>query len=146
MRNDHGSVFKGITKKKAVNHTFWEGAATLGILFLILSAVSYQENNIDDSVSMRLGGGDSTYDILMPLQHGEEITSEITNLHPTLVLQFTIIWVDDSVSFMDQGVIDWDKLTENRTVYEVSPGASKNVTIDDPKIWHLIILLSLIHI
>ena len=41
---------------------------------------------------------------------------------------------------MDQGVIDWDKLTENRTVYEVSPGASKNVTIDDPKIWHLIIL------
>lgn len=145
LRNDHGPMFKGVNKKKAVNHTFWEGAATLVILFLVLSAVSYQENNIDESVSMRLGGGDSTYEILMPLQHGEEITSEITNLHETLVLQFTIIWVDDSVSAMDQGVIDWEELEKiqnekNKPVYEVNPGESVNVTIDDPKLWHLIIL------
>tara|TARA_B110000116_G_C16407975_1_gene390510 strand:- start:227 stop:463 length:237 start_codon:yes stop_codon:yes gene_type:complete len=61
MRNEHGSMFEGVTKKKVANHTFWEGAATLFILFLVLSAVSYQENNVDERVSMRLGGGDSTF-------------------------------------------------------------------------------------
>ena len=41
--------------------------------------------------------------------------------------------------------IDWEELEKiqnekNKTVYEVNPGESVNVPIDDPKLWHLIIL------
>ncbi len=67
-----------------MRHTFWEGAATLVILFLVLSAVSYQENNVDDRVSMRLGGGDTSYEILQSLSYGDEITSRITNMDESL--------------------------------------------------------------
>lgn len=140
MRNDHGPMFKGVTKKKVVNHTFWEGAATLVILFLVLSAVSYQENNIDDRVSMRLGGGDSTYEILTPLSFEDEVTTSITNLDDSLTLQFTIIWVEESVSAMDQGVINWSELEKNQTIYEVGPGDTLDVKVTEPKLWHLVIL------
>ena len=140
MRNDHGKMFEGVTKKKVVNHTFWEGAATLLLLFLVLSAVSYQENNIDERVSMRLGGGDSTYEILSPLNQGEEVTTSITNLDDSFTLQFTIVVVEDSVSAMDQGVIDWSLLESKHTVYFVEPGNTQNVTITDSESWHLIIL------
>ncbi|MBS73358.1 MAG: hypothetical protein CMA91_03790 [Euryarchaeota archaeon] len=140
MRNDHGKMFEGVTKKKVVNHTFWEGAATLIILFLVLSAVSYQENNIDDRISMRLGGGDSTYEILTPLGHGEEVTTSISNLDESLTLQFAILWVEDSVYAMDNGVINWEEIEKNQTIYSVAPQSTINVTIDDPKLWHLVIL------
>ena len=140
MRNDHGKMFEGVTKKKVINHTFWEGAATLIILFLVLSAVSYQENNVDERVSMRLGGGDSTYEILTPLSFGEDVTTTITNLDDSLTLQFTIIWVEDSVTAMDQGVIDWSIIEMNRTIYEVEPGGETSVTVTDEKKWHLVIL------
>ena len=140
MRNDHGKMFEGVTKKKVVNHTFWEGAATLIILFLVLSAVSYQENNIDERVSMRLGGGDSTYEILTPLSFGEEVTTSISNLDESLTLQFAILWVEDSVYAMDNGVINWEEIEKNQTIYSVAPQSTINVTIDDPKLWHLVIL------
>ena len=140
MRNDHGGMFEGVTKKKVVNHTFWEGAATLLMLFLVLSAISYQENNVDDRVSMRLGGGDSTYEILTPLDYGEEVTSSITNLDDSLTLEFAILWVEESVDSMNQGVIDWSVIEENYTVYYVGPGETENITVTAGKLWHLVIL------
>jgi len=140
LRNDHGNMFEGVDKKKVANHTFWEGAATLFILFLVLSAVSYQEENIDDRVSMRLGGGDSTFEILTPLQHGEEITTSIKNLDDSQTLQFTIIWNDRAAKYMDGGVIDWEELEKNSTVYEVLPGDEFEITTTDAKLWHLVIL------
>jgi len=142
LRNDHGKMFEGVDKEKVVRHTFWEGAVTLIMLTLILSAVAYQEDNIDDRVSMRLGGGDSTYEILTPLKYGEEMTTSITNMDDSLTLKFTIIWVDESVNAMDQGVIDWSALEEmdNQTIYEVEPGQTTDITVKDPKLWHLVIL------
>ena len=89
---------------------------------------------------MRLGGGDSTYEILTPLSFGEEVTTTITNLDDSLTLQFTIIWVEDSVTAMDQGVIDWSIIEINRTIYEVEPGGETSVTVTDEKKWHLVIL------
>ncbi|MBT4981972.1 MAG: phosphatase PAP2 family protein [Euryarchaeota archaeon] len=140
LRNDHGKMFEGVDKKKVASHTFWEGAATLVILFLVLSATSYQEENIDDRVSMRLGGGDSTFEILTPLQYGEEITTSIKNLDETHTLQFTIIWNDAASIYMDEGVIDWDELEKNTTTYDVLPGEEFVITTTDVKIWHLVIL------
>lgn len=140
MRNDHGGMFEGVDKEKVMKHSIWEGAATLVILFLVLSAVSYQENNVDDRVSMRLGGGDTTYEILQSISYGEEITSKITNLDDSLNLSFTIIWVEESVYAMDRGVIDWSKIEENYTTYTVKPGETMEILTDDPKKWHLMIL------
>ena len=123
-----------------MKHSIWEGAATLVILFLVLSAVSYQENNVDDRVSMRLGGGDTSYEILQSISYGEEITSKITNLDDSLNLSFTIIWVEESVYAMERGVINWSKIEENYTTYTVKPGETMEIPTDDPKKWHLMIL------
>ena len=140
MRNDHGKLFEGFTKKKVMNHTFWEGAATLVILFLVLGAVSYQDSNVDDRVSMRLGGGDSTYEILTPLQYGEEVTTTIHNLDDSLTLEYVVIWVDESVEYMDQGVINWTAISETQDVVSIPAGENRTILTDDPKLWHLIIL------
>ncbi len=142
LRNDHGKMFEGVDKKKVMRHTFWEGAVTLVMLALILSSIAYQENTVDERVSMRLGGGDSTYEILTPLRYGEEMTTSITNMDDSLTLEFTIIWVDESVSAMDQGVIDWKMLKEmdNQTIYEVEPKQTLEILVDEPKLWHLVIL------
>lgn len=140
MRNDHGKLFEGFTKKKVMNHTFWEGAATLVILFLVLGAVSYQESNVDERVSMRLGGGDSTYEILTPLQYGEEVTTTIHNLDDSLTLEYIVIWVDESVEYMDQGVINWTSISETQDVVSIPAGENRTILTDDPKLWHLIIL------
>ena len=110
LRNDHGKMFEGVDKKKVMRHTFWEGAATIVILFLRSLFCLVPRNNVDDRVSMRLGGGDTSYEILQSLSYGDEITSRITNMDESLNLQFTILWVEESVYAMDQGVIDWSKM------------------------------------
>ena len=140
MRNEHGSMFEGVTKKKVANHTFWEGAATLFILFLVLSAVSYQENNVDDRVSMRLGGGDSTFEILTPLFFGDEITTTVTNLDDSLTLQYTVVEVENSIDSMDDGKIDWKMLEENQIIYSVLPGEEMQFSTNNTNTWHLVIL------
>jgi hypothetical protein len=140
MRNEHGSMFEGVTKKKVASHTFWEGAATLFILFLVLSAVSYQENNVDDRVSMRLGGGDSTFEILTPLLFGDEITTTVTNLDDSLTLQYTVVEVENSIDSMDDGKIDWKILEENQIIYSVLPGEEMKFSTNNTNIWYLVIL------
>ena len=140
MRNEHGSMFEGVTKKKVANHTFWEGAATLFILFMVLSAVSYQENNVDDRVSMRLGGGDSTFEILTPLFFGDEITTTVTNLDDSLTLQYTVVEVENSIDSMDDGKIDWKMLEKNQIIYSVLPGEEMQFSTNNTNTWHLVIL------
>ena len=142
MRNDHGSMFKGVTKNKVMNHTFWEGAATLLMLFLVLSSVSYQENTIDERVSMRLGGGDTTFEILTPLDYGENITTSITNYHESLDLKFVVVWNDAATESMksDSRVIDWDIARNLSTEYTVPPGETIDVVTTSAKIWNLVIL------
>tara|TARA_B100001113_G_scaffold282069_1_gene237015 strand:- start:260 stop:958 length:699 start_codon:yes stop_codon:yes gene_type:complete len=142
LRNDHGKLFEGVDKEKVVRHTFWEGAVTLVLLTLILSAVAYQEDSIDDRVSMRLGGGDTTYEIVSSLRYGEDVTTSITNMDDSLTLKFTVIWVDKSVQAMDQGVIDWSVLEEmeNQTIFEVEPGETIDFDNYEKKKWHLVIL------
>ncbi len=140
LRNDHGKMFEGVTKKKVVNHTFWEGAATIFILFLVLSAVSYQENNSDERVSMRLGGGDSTFEILAPLDYDEEIATTITNLDDSMTLQYTVMKVGESLEAMDDGEIDWALLEESELIFSIQPGDDDTFYTSDGESWYLIIL------
>ncbi len=140
LRNDHGKMFEGVTKKKVVTHTFWEGAATIFILFLVLSAVSYQENNSDERVSMRLGGGDSTFEILAPLDYDEEIATTITNLDDSMTLQYTVMKVGESLEAMDDGEIDWALLEESELIFSIQPGDDDTFYTSDGESWYLIIL------
>jgi membrane-associated phospholipid phosphatase len=140
LRNDHGKMFEGVTKKKVVNHTFWEGLATIFMLFLVLSAVSYQENNVDDRVSMRLGGGDSTYEILTPLLFGDDITTTVTNMDDSLTLQYVVVEVEDSIDSMDDGMIDWKILEDTQIVYSVLPGEEMEFSTNNTNVWYLVIL------
>lgn len=140
LRNDHGPMFKGVTKAKVIGHTFWEGAATLVMLFLILSSVSYQEEMVDERVSFRIGGGDCTFEILDRIEYGESIETTIVNLDGTKELEFVVIWVDASVPSMNEGHIDWEVASQLAEVQTVAPGESMVVTTDEPKIYHLIIM------
>ena len=141
LRNDKGSMFKGVTKKKVVNHTFWEGAVTIFLLFLVLSAVNYQESNVDERVSFRLGGGENSFEILAEIDNGEQIISTITNYHSTENLEFVAVAVDASVPAMNEGIIDWEVAKQLGTVQLVSPGGSENYihTDEHAKQWWLII-------
>ena len=99
---------------------------------------------MDDSTSMRVGGGHSNFEILKSIGYGSEISSSITNLDDSLTLQFTVIWVDASTPAMDQGVIDWDEIKNiqsenNATIYSLEPGEERTISITEEKKWHLII-------
>ena len=69
----------------------------------------------------------------------KQVTTSITNMDESLNLKFTVIWVDESVKAMDQGVIDWSVLEEmeNQTIFEVEPGETKDFSDYEPKngIW-----------
>jgi hypothetical protein len=140
LRNNHGKLFEGVDKKKVKNHFIWEGAITILMLFLVIGAVSYQSDNVDERVSMRLGGGDSTYEILTPLQYGEEVTTKIKNWDDDLELEIVLLWVDESVRYMDDGVIDWEEMSKNHTTTSIGPGEELEIITSDEKFWHLIIL------
>ena len=140
MRNDHGKMFEGVTTKKVVNHTFWEGAVTLFMLFLIFSSISYQENKIDDRVSYRIGEDESTFEIIGKINRGETVMTEITNLDDSNNLEFLVMWADDSVDVMIDGVIDWENASQLEEVYVVEPGESVTINKTEYKIWTLIIM------
>ena len=140
LRNNHGKMFEGVDKKKVKNHFIWEGAITILMLFLVIGAVSYQSDNVDERVSMRLGGGDSTYEILTPLQYGEEVSTKIKNWDDDLELEIVLLWVDESVRYMDDGVIDWEEMSKNHTTISIEPGEELEIVTSDEKFWHLIIL------
>ncbi|RJU85895.1 MAG: phosphatase PAP2 family protein [Candidatus Poseidoniales archaeon] len=144
LRNDKGHIFEGVDKQKVKRHAMWEGAIAILMFLLIITAISYQDENMDDSTSMRVGGGHSNFEILKSIGYGSEISSSITNLDDSLTLQFTVIWVDASTPAMDQGVIDWDEIKNiqsenNATIYSLEPGEERTISITEEKKWHLII-------
>jgi len=140
LRNDFGKTFKGVNRKKITTHAIFEGAVTLFLLALIMISVNYQEDNIDDRVSLRLGGGDTLFEIYNPLVEGQTMTSEIINLDDSNNLEYAIVNVEDSPEYMGDGNIDWIKIKKDFEVKTINSSSSVNEIVNAPDEWNLLIL------
>jgi len=140
LRNDYGSVFKGMTGKRWRNHFLVEGIVTILIVALMMGAVSYQADTGEERPSFRLGPGDSTFEIVQKLDHGETVDITLTNWHESETLQVILVVSENTLEQMDGGEIDWDGLTENWAVIEAAPGETIQLQVTQPKVWNLVIM------
>ena len=106
LRNDHGSFFKGFTRKKVRQHLLVEGIVTLLMLTTILMAVQVQTETVDERVSFQLGPEDSRFEIIQKFDPGMQVHSNVTNLDDTLTLEVVGIVVDLAPPIMENGSID----------------------------------------
>jgi hypothetical protein len=141
LRNDHGKMFEGVTKEKVVRHVMVEGFIGLMLLLSIFAAVSYQEANMDERVSFRLGEGDITYEIIQRLHYGETVDVEVTNLAEDADLYVVAIQLQAALPSMAEGSVNWTNLSdEGGQEIRVFPGQTLKITLGQSDVWHLILL------
>lgn len=141
LRNEHGGMFRGVTRKKVFRHLFIEGVVALILLSVILGMVNVQKASVEERVSYQLGPGDSTYEIIQRLDYNQGFSSEVFNLDEERNLEIIVIQLEGSVSSMQGGEINWVNLTEaagGATV--IAPKDSIVIEISDSNIWHLIVM------
>ena len=140
LRNGYGTTFRGFSRKKWRDHILVEGLVGLLLLAVIVGALSVQEERMDDVPSFRLGPGDSTYDIIQEVSYHERVDISITNWDDEQALEVLLIIVQNSESAMIKGEIDWEKLSSLSEVTTVSPGDTVTLTVQQPKVWTLLVL------
>lgn len=138
FRNGYGRTFAGMTPVKLGRHAFFEGLVVLLMVGAVMGSLTYQAETMDSRAAMRLGPGDTKFDIMEPLDHGENFTFILTNLEEELSVEVLVTELEDSVHAMDDGVIDWAAL-ESQSV-TVAPGETHAFVVDDHKYWHLAIV------
>ena len=140
LRNDHGSFFKGFTRKKVRQHLLVEGIVTLHMLTTILMAVQVQTETVDERVSFQLGPEDSRFEIIQKFDPGMQVHSNVTNLDDTLTLEVVVIVVDLAPPIMENGSIDWSIARSLGEVYTVEPESTLQLVIESPKVYHYIMM------
>ena len=141
LRNDHGKMFEGVTKEKVVRHVMVEGFIGLMLLLSIFAAVSYQEENMDERVSFRLGEGDTTYEIIQRLHYGETVEVEVTNLAKNADLYIVAIQLQAALPSMAEGSVNWTNLSdEGGHEIRITSGQTLTLTLGQSDVWHLILL------
>jgi hypothetical protein len=141
LRNDHGKMFRGVTRKKVFRHVLIEGIVALILLSLILGMINVQKASIDERVSFQLGPGDSTFEIIQPLDHNQGFSSEIFNLDEESNLEIIVIQLEGSISAMQGGEINWTNLSESAGgATTIAPGDSVTVELEDSMVWHFIVM------
>jgi hypothetical protein len=134
-------MFEGVTKEKVVRHVMVEGFIGLMLLLSIFAAVSYQEANMDERVSFRLGEGDTTYEIIQRLHYGETVEVEVTNLAKGADLYVVAIQLQAALPSMAEGSVNWTNLSdEGGHEIRVTPGQTLTLTLGQSDVWHLILL------
>ena len=140
LRNDYGPMFKGVTREKVRRHILVEGIVVLLLLTVMMMAVNYQEQTVDERVSFRLGSGDNTFEIIQKFEPNEFVVSNVTNLNHQNSLELVVVMVESSVPAMEAGSIDWEVMKSLGTHHEVAPQTTLSLNITDPKIYHFIVM------
>lgn len=138
IRNDYGPMFKGVSQEKVRRHFLVEGVVVLLLLTSVLMAVNYQEEHADERISFQLGQGDTTLEILQPIDAGSHVTSNITNLNEIGTMGVVVIVIEASVPAMDLGFIDWEHLVELGEHHTVAPQTTLSLNITTPNVYHYI--------
>jgi hypothetical protein len=103
--------------------------------------INVQKASIDERVSFQLGPGDSTFEIIQPLDHNQGFSSEIFNLDEDKNLEIIVIQLEGSVSAMQGGEINWTNLSESAGgATAIAPGDSITVELENSMVWHLIVM------
>ncbi len=140
LRNDHGGTFKGFNSGKWRTHGLVEGAICLILLAAIMGVVSSQETRNEEIPSYRLGPGDTTFDIVQELGYEDSVDIEVMNMNQNGEVHVTIVIAHDVIEEMDSGEIDWQSISDVWPVRELAAGEDIDIVVDQPKVWHLIIM------
>jgi len=120
LRNDFGRTFEGVNRFKFGRHALFEGIVVLLLFAAIMGGLNYQESTMDDRASMRLGPGDTKFDIIQPT--GEEFAHvSVTNMDEEYTIQVTLLTLKESVELMENGVINWNEENQPRWSEEIGP-------------------------
>lgn len=149
LRNDYGSMFKGVTRQKVRKHIMVEGTILLILFAAIMGAVNHQDSTNEDQPSFRLGAGDTVQDIIAEMNPKYGVTTTIANLDESIPLEYAIITVNlAETGFADFG-IDWDKmqaLAEHHCTQPVActatllPNESVDLSLNSPYVYTFIFL------
>ena len=138
LRNGFGATFKGISRNKAGRHAVVEGIVVLLMVGALMGSMTYQAETLEDRVSMRLGPGDSNYDIIQKMGYGEEATFTLTNLNEDYSVEVVIIELEEAAQSMGENGVIWDEISEQAVI--IAPGETNSFLIDKHKYWHLAIV------
>ena len=139
LRNGFGSTFKGMTRIKASRHAVVEGIVVLLMVGALSASMTYQSATMDDRASMRLGPGDSNFDIIQQMEYGDEAIFTLTNFDDEFAVEVVIMELEEAAASMDDDGIIWDDIKEH--AISISPGDSHRFEpIGEHKYWHLAIV------
>jgi hypothetical protein len=141
LRNDHGGWFKGVDRQKVLRHVIVEGTVALLMAAALAGVIMHQADTVEDRVSYRLGPGDSTHEIIQRFGYGEEVVVTVTNLDDTTPVHMALRIAESSEPAMERGYLNWDTLAEagSGEVITLAPGATVDVTVDQPKVWWILV-------
>lgn len=149
LRNDHGSMFRGVTRQKVRKHIMVEGTILLILFAAIMGAVNHQDSTNENQPSFRLGAGDTVQDIIPEMDPKYGLTTTIVNLDHSISLEYAIITVNLAESGFSDFSIDWEKmqaLAEHHCSQPVActatllPNESVDLSLQSPNVYTFIFL------
>lgn len=140
LRNNHGGFFKGFTLPKVSRHVIIEGTFAILIIALLLNGVQHQVETLDDRASMRLGPGDSRFDIVQPLPEEGAADFRVTNLHGNQSLEAIVLVMENEMPAMENGEINWTLLSQDHEVRTIGPGETHTFRFREPDVFQVIVL------
>jgi hypothetical protein len=138
LRNDYGAMFKGVNIDKVRKHIVVEGILGLLLLSIIFGAVQYQDERFEELPTHRIAEGDTKFEILQKINAGEKITSTVTNFDETRSIEIALVLVELSDEAMDNGTVDWSKISELTTIHTLGPGESYQYEVEIPRLYFFI--------
>ncbi len=141
LRNDHGGWFQGVDRQKVLRHVMVEGTVALLMAAAFAGVIMHQADTVEDRVSYRLGPGDSTHEIIQRFGYGEEVIVTVTNFDDDTPVHMALRIAESSEPAMERGYLNWDTLAEagSGEVITLAPGATIDVTVDQPKVWWILV-------
>ena len=124
-----------------MRHVLVEGTVVLLMAAAFAGVTMHQADTVDERVSYRLGPGDSTHDIIQRFDYGEEVIVTVTNLDDKTPVHMAMRIAESSEPAMERGYLNWDTLAAagSGEVITLEPGATINLTFDQPKVWWILV-------
>ena len=149
LRNDHGPMFKGVTKEKVRKHIFVEGTILLLMMAAIMGAINYQDATNEEQASFRLGSGDTVHDLIHEIGPELTVMTTIQNMDSSNTLEYAIITVDLAEDGFQNFRVNWDAMeilaNENCTqnvpcVATLLPDEQDVIELQSPNVFTFIFL------
>ena len=149
LRNDYGSMFKGVDREKVRKHVLVEGTILLILFAAIMGAVNHQGSTNEEQPSFRLGPGETVHDLIAEMNPKYGATTTIQNMHDSITLEYAIITVNLAETGFSNFSVDWDRmkaLAEYHCTQGVAcsatllPNESIDLNVKSPNVYSFIFL------